>query len=482
MPRDGSGIFTKPFPDVVAGTTVESAVHNGIVADFTTDANAPRPIIAGGTGAANAKTARNNLDAEVASVVVTNYDSHVWESGSFYSAPGATGAPNPTEWFVGNSVWVTESSNDVVLRAYSVATGLGYLRIKSGGSWGAWTNEQTASDTRYVNITGDSMGGHLHINANDAALYLEAGAGGNGPQIIATKDVGTVWQMCLGRTAAAHFELFKYVSDTPTSALLINYSTLAATFGGHITAPSASLTGSFSCAGITGTTGNFSGHITGTTAGLTGNFSCAAITATTGNFSGNVSVADAQFFLGDIGAYRALNFQTGWGLLHEEATGTLHYFGPGSVMKMRSWYNGDFQIGGSNAAKVGAGQWSDSSDARIKDVVGPYEHGLAEIMQVEPVRYTYKGNSVAGRAGGTVPTKDARPDHADAAGQEFVGVVAQEIEIPLPETVTQVPGLINGQPVEDLRILDPSALTYALINAVKELAARVEALEAGQPP
>jgi hypothetical protein len=35
MPRDGSGVYTQPFPDVVEGTTIESAVYNGFVADVS---------------------------------------------------------------------------------------------------------------------------------------------------------------------------------------------------------------------------------------------------------------------------------------------------------------------------------------------------------------------------------------------------------------------------------------------------------------
>jgi hypothetical protein len=47
----------------------------------------------------------------------------------------------------------------------------------------------------------------------------------------------------------------------------------------------------------------------------------------------------------------------------------------------------------------------------------------------------------------------------------------------LPETVIQIAGFIDGEPVDDLRIYDSSALTYALVNAEKELADRVAVLE-----
>jgi len=62
MPRDGSGIYTRPpGTNAVADTTIESTKYNANVADVETDLNAPRPIIAGGTGANNAIDAANNL-------------------------------------------------------------------------------------------------------------------------------------------------------------------------------------------------------------------------------------------------------------------------------------------------------------------------------------------------------------------------------------------------------------------------------------
>jgi len=66
---------------------------------------------------------------------------------------------------------------------------------------------------------------------------------------------------------------------------------------------------------------------------------------------------------------------------------------------------------------------------------------------------------------------------AASTGQTFVGLVAQEVEAAFPEMITLTDGYINGQLVSDLRGIDANALTYALINAVKELSAKVEALE-----
>jgi hypothetical protein len=61
MPRNGGGIYSKGSPSVVTGTTIQSAAYNTTIDDLVTDANAARPVSAGGTGAANAADARTNL-------------------------------------------------------------------------------------------------------------------------------------------------------------------------------------------------------------------------------------------------------------------------------------------------------------------------------------------------------------------------------------------------------------------------------------
>jgi hypothetical protein len=63
MPRNGSGIYSQPFPNVVPDTTIESAVYNGFTRDVETDLNAPRPVNAGGTGSSSAAGALTNLGA-----------------------------------------------------------------------------------------------------------------------------------------------------------------------------------------------------------------------------------------------------------------------------------------------------------------------------------------------------------------------------------------------------------------------------------
>jgi len=119
-----------------------------------------------------------------------------------------------------------------------------------------------------------------------------------------------------------------------------------------------------------------------------------------------------------------------------------------------------FQVAGEAFKLSGSASWLIPSDARVKENVRDLEAGLAEVRKVRPVRFQYNG-----RAG----TK---------AGQESVGVLGQEIEKILPETIRMTPGFFDAEPDgEGMRIYDNSALTFVLVNAVKELAERVETLE-----
>lgn len=62
MPRNGSGQYSRPAgTTAISGATIESAKYNELAADLANDLNVPRPVVAGGTGAATAAAARANL-------------------------------------------------------------------------------------------------------------------------------------------------------------------------------------------------------------------------------------------------------------------------------------------------------------------------------------------------------------------------------------------------------------------------------------
>jgi hypothetical protein len=149
-----------------------------------------------------------------------------------------------------------------------------------------------------------------------------------------------------------------------------------------------------------------------------------------------------------------------------------------------------------NGYKPGGGPWADICDARIKTVTADYTSGLDEVLKLKPVFYTFKGNDTheppnngthapipkEGEASPepapTVPYPNSPHHLAAKEGKRYVGLVAQAAEGVMPELVSRIDGYIDGQPVNDLRSLDTGPLIFALLNAMKTLAARVEALEA----
>jgi len=143
------------------------------------------------------------------------------------------------------------------------------------------------------------------------------------------------------------------------------------------------------------------------------------------------------------------------------------------------------------AYKPGGGVWGDSSDERIKTVLCEYDSGLDAILALQPVVYTFKGNDTPAPPAAGPSRHDEEPQPAPKAapfpnsphygvateGQEFIGLIAQAVEAVMPEMVTRRDGFIDGQAVTDLRDLNTGPLVFALINAIKELTARIEALE-----
>ena len=126
----------------------------------------------------------------------------------------------------------------------------------------------------------------------------------------------------------------------------------------------------------------------------------------------------------------------------------------------------DFVSNG-QAYKPGGGDWATLSDARLKEDIHPYTRGLAELRALRPVRYKYK------------------KEYWAASDRHFTGLIAQEVQDVVPEMVHPYQFQAIGDKLLDVLAVDPSDLTYMLINAVKELdsenhrlKARLAALEA----
>ena len=172
---------------------------------------------------------------------------------------------------------------------------------------------------------------------------------------------------------------------------------------------------------------------------------------------------------------------TSWiGLTGTNATAGAMRFATSSSERMRITAAGNvgigtgapsyqLQLGSDSAAKPTTNTWTIASDERIKTNIQPYTKGLEAILQVEPITYDYNGK------GGM------------AAGPGGISILAQALQPVFPECVGSYKGKLNEDDEEETDILNYNghAMTFALINAVKELSTkldtlteRVEALEA----
>jgi Chaperone of endosialidase len=113
---------------------------------------------------------------------------------------------------------------------------------------------------------------------------------------------------------------------------------------------------------------------------------------------------------------------------------------------------GDLTISGNNATKATGTSWINPSDIRLKKDVTPYVHGLADILQLEPISYTL-----------------VQGEH------KTCGLDAAKVQAVFPECVGTTRMKLAPEDAEETEVLtlDIHPILIALINAVKELAGRV---------
>lgn len=150
--------------------------------------------------------------------------------------------------------------------------------------------------------------------------------------------------------------------------------------------------------------------------------------------------------------------------------------------KVRLSSNGNFGIGTRNptqklsvngtAGKTGGGDWLTFSDKKVKKNINDFNDGLDEVLKIRPVTFQYNGKA------GISDTQS-----------KFVGVIAQEIQKIAPYTVEVVNykeieeyeddnGELKSKVLSDDDFLqfDGTAVTYMLVNAIKELKAEIDDL------
>lgn len=107
----------------------------------------------------------------------------------------------------------------------------------------------------------------------------------------------------------------------------------------------------------------------------------------------------------------------------------------------------------SSVSKIGGGTFGSYSDARYKQDISNYTAGLTQINQLVPKNYKYTAEFM----------------QADNPSQEFVGLIAQELE------TTDFANSVSEDAL-GYKMVDTNQIIYALINSVKELSTKVDEL------
>jgi hypothetical protein len=234
--------------------------------------------------------------------------------------------------------------------------------------------------------------------------------------------------------------------------------------------------GSLNVAGAATIAGALTGY---TTANIAGNLSAGSLNvAGTTIVGGALQVSGLATFSASIRSMTVLNHLVCYGANGiSDGTNSFGFWSAaascyfsitdanGSPIRALSRFGPDgFQVYEGSAWKPDGGPWlAPASDRRVKTDVAGYDRGLDAICRLQPVRYRFNGL-------GDTPRDDDRTR---------IGLIADDVIDAMPEMVGERLGKLSPDDPDDVAIktLDTGPLTYALVNAVKELAAKITALE-----
>lgn len=120
---------------------------------------------------------------------------------------------------------------------------------------------------------------------------------------------------------------------------------------------------------------------------------------------------------------------------------------------------GNFTINGATATKASGTTWANPSDIRLKENIQDFTKGLVELLQINPCTWEYNGK------GGTT------------AGTKGIGVIADDVENILPESVDTYMARLDNEYEEPVKRFDATEITWLLVNAVKQLSYEISVLK-----
>jgi hypothetical protein len=136
-------------------------------------------------------------------------------------------------------------------------------------------------------------------------------------------------------------------------------------------------------------------------------------------------------------------------------TGTTNWnVGPYNSVATNFYVTGNNLTNGVVLSGVTATSWSALSDARLKNVKSTYTNALADIAQIQPVKFTWK---------------------SDATNKPCVGVLAQSVKEVVPESI-EMNAMPNSEDKTEYLSIRYTELIPLLIASIQEQQALIESL------
>jgi len=164
MPRDGSNVYSPDWVNAAPNTTIESSKVNAMVADFVADANAARPVTAGGMGATTAVGGADNLSTKgtaIASATTTDIGAATGRYVHITGTTTITGLGTKTAGVVrmltfDGALTLTHNATSLILPgAANITTAAGDTAVfvsEGSGNWRCLAYQRAAASPARANV------------------------------------------------------------------------------------------------------------------------------------------------------------------------------------------------------------------------------------------------------------------------------------------------------------------------------------------
>uniref|UniRef100_UPI003F492369 tail fiber domain-containing protein n=1 Tax=Ensifer adhaerens TaxID=106592 RepID=UPI003F492369 len=449
MPRTG-GVYSPPAGTKgVSGTTIQSSPYNTFIDDLTADANAARPITAGGTGATSASAARaalglgtaatQNTGTSGATVPLLN-GANTWSTKQTFPAIDIVGttptlAFTDTDTGADSFVSASNSSGSVVISAdaNNEVSSSQIFFVIDGTTTGTLSTNGTFSltgSTPILSLTDTDTNADCIVTASGATGSLGISADVNNEaansQIIFAVDGATKATI----DAAGALTSLGEIQITSASPIL-RFTDTDTNADSHITASSS-----------TGSLG-ISADVNNESSGSLISFSVDGVTRATIDNQGDLNVGTWA----SNGATIGWTYDVSAGIVRSSqstASSAFHY----------AFYNTNTLVGGISTSGT-ATTYAVSSDYRRKPVVEPLTGFWERINATKPRRFQWD------------------------SGQWDTGFIAHEFAAAYPAAVSGEKDAVDddGNPVYQLMQASTSQVMADILAALKDINERLKTIE-----